>query len=55
MENLCYFVCSRGLLKSCKIRSKNPISSCNYDFNYLNKMINLSKMEDGIYMFAVIY
>ena len=39
MENLCCYVNSRGLLKSCDFHSKNPKSSCNNDFNYLNNMV----------------
>ena len=40
MENLCYFVNSRGLLKSCDFHSNNPKSSCNNDYNYLFHMLN---------------
>jgi len=45
MENFCYFVCSRGLLKSCKIHSRNPISSCNNDRSYLNNIIVSNKIN----------
>jgi hypothetical protein len=40
MENLCYFVNSRGILKSCDFYSKNPKSSCNNDTSYLLEMTN---------------
>lgn len=39
MENLCYFVNSRGILKSCDFHSKSPKSSCNNDTSYLLEMI----------------
>ena len=39
MENLCYFVNSRGILKSCDFHSKTPKSSCNDDTGYLDKML----------------
>jgi hypothetical protein len=39
MENLCYFVNSRGILKSCDFHSKTPKSSCNDDIGYLDKML----------------
>ena len=48
MENLCHFVCSRGLLKSCNFHSINPKSSCNNDFNYLFEMLNSKNMFDGM-------
>jgi len=48
MENLCYFVCSRGLLKSSAFHSLNPMSSCNNDVGYLGKMLTSSKMFDGM-------
>ena len=38
-ENDCYFVSSRGLLKSCHIRSPNPHSSCGWDKEYLNEIV----------------
>ena len=47
MENLCYFVCSRGLLKSCTFHSLNPISSCATDYKYLNHMITSNALHDG--------
>jgi hypothetical protein len=46
MENLCYFVNSRGILKSCDFHSNNPKSSCNNDTGYLFEMLN--KMFDGM-------
>ena len=38
MENLCYYVNSRGILKSCNFHSKTPKSSCNDDTSYLLEM-----------------
>ena len=34
MEQKCYFVNSRGLLKSCHFHSNNSKSSCNNNKNY---------------------
>ena len=48
MENLCYFVCSRGLLKSCTFHSLKPKSSCNNDIAYLGKMLTSGKMFNGM-------
>jgi len=48
MENECYFVCSRGLLKSCDFHSPNPMSSWCYDKEYLDKMLNENQMFDGM-------
>jgi hypothetical protein len=48
MENNCYFVSSRGILKSCDIYSSKPTSSCNNDKTYLIKMINNNKMFDDM-------
>lgn len=50
MENLCYFVNSRGLLKSCNFHSPNPKSSCNYDYKYLHRMLNY--MFDGMSIYV---
>lgn len=50
MENLCYFVNSRGLLKSCNFHSTNPKSSCNDDTGYLFKMTN--RMFDGMSIYV---
>ena len=47
MENLCHFVCSRGLLQSCTFQSLNPQSSCATDYRYLNNMINSNKLQNG--------
>jgi hypothetical protein len=52
MENLCYYVNSRGLLKSCNFHSPNPKSSCNNDFNYLNDMIQSSKMFNNMSIYV---
>jgi len=48
MENLCHFVCSRGILKSCTFISINPKSSCNNDTQYLYDMLVSNKMFDGM-------
>jgi hypothetical protein len=48
MENLCHFVCSRGILKYCTFKSINPKSSCNNDNQYLYDMITSNKMFDGM-------
>jgi len=52
MENLCYFVCSRGLLKSCTFHSLNPKSTCNNDCLYLIKMITSGKMFNGMSIYV---
>jgi len=52
MENLCYFVCSRGLLKSSAFHSLNPMSSCNNDVGYLGKMLTSSKMFNGMSIYV---
>lgn len=52
MENLCYFVCSRGLLKSCTFHSLNPKSSCNNDIMYLGKMLTSGKMFNGMSIYV---
>jgi len=50
MEQLCYFVNSRGILKSCTFHSPNPKSSCNYDKKYLYYM--LLNMFDGMSVYV---
>jgi hypothetical protein len=50
MENECYFVNSRGILKSCDIHSFYPQSSCNSDCNYL--LESLGKMKDGMSIYV---
>lgn len=50
MENLCYFVNSRGILKSCDFHSKSPKSSCNNDKDYLHEM--LKKMFHGMSIYV---
>ena len=50
MENTCYLVCSRGILKSCDFFSESPKSSCNNDHNYLHKMLN--NMFDGMTIYV---
>jgi hypothetical protein len=46
MENLCYFVNSRGIVKSCDFHPPKPKSSQNWDKKYLFFM--LEKMFDGM-------
>jgi len=50
MEQLCYYVNSRGLLKSCDFRSRNPKSSCNNDYRYLQYMVNNQFDNMSIYV-----
>lgn len=52
MENHCYFVCSRGLLKSCTFHSLKPKSSCNNDIIYLGKMLTSEKMFNGMSIYV---
>ena len=52
MENNCYFVCSRGILKSCDFHSLNPKSSCNNDFSYLIDMISSNEMKNGMSIYV---
>ena len=52
MEQLCYFVSSRGLLKSCNFHSRNPKSSCNNDNQYLINMLNSGNMFDGMSIYV---
>jgi hypothetical protein len=52
MENNCYFVSSRGLLKSCSFHSNNPKSGCNTDNQYLLDMISSSNMFDGMTIYV---
>ena len=40
-ETACQFVSSRGLLKSCQVRSMNPKSSCPTDMQYIEDFIAL--------------
>jgi hypothetical protein len=52
MENNCYFVNSRGILKSCDFHSPNPYSSWAYDESYLIDMIQSSNMFDGMSIYV---
>ena len=52
MEDECYFVCSRGILKSCTIHSENPKSSCNNDNTYLINMLNSYKMKNSMSIYV---
>ena len=52
-ENNCTFVSSRGLLKSCHIRSPNPHSSCGWDAEYLRDIVaNPSKQFQGMRIYV---
>jgi len=46
-ENNCKYVSSRGILKSCDVKSLNPISSINNLYNY-----NFSKLYDGCTLYV---
>lgn len=50
MENLCYFINSRGILKSCNFHSNKPKSSCNNDYEYL--YIMLKNMFNGMSIYV---
>ena len=50
MEQLCYFVNSRGILKCCTFHSPNPKSSCNNDTSYLFLILN--KMFNGMSIYV---
>lgn len=52
MENNCYFVCSRGLLKSCSFHSPKPMSSCKTDVTYLYEMLQSNKMFHGMSIYV---
>lgn len=53
MENNCYFVNSRGILKSCDFHSPNPRSSWCYDTEYLIRMIETPcNMFDGMSIYV---
>lgn len=52
MEQLCYFVNSRGILKSCNFHSPTPLSSCPNDIQYLQEMISSNKMFDGMSIYV---
>jgi hypothetical protein len=51
-EEKCFFVSSRGLLKSCNIKSYNPNSSSSDDYNYLNEMIIKNKMFNNMSIYV---
>jgi len=51
-EEQCVFVSSRGLLKSCNIKSNNPISSNTSDRQYLLNMFIEKKMVDGVSIYV---
>lgn len=50
MEQLCYFVNSRGILKSCTFHSPNPKSSCDNDKDYLHKLLLIMFNGMSIYV-----
>ena len=52
MEQLCYFMCSRGILKLCTFHSPNPISGNSTDKIYLLNMLNSEKMFDGMSIYV---
>lgn len=52
MEDECYFICSRGILKSSTFHSENPKSSCDNDNTYLINMLNSDKMKNGMSIYV---
>lgn len=54
MEDECYFVSCRGILKSCTFHYINQITNINKDINYLYNMLTSNQMYDGmsIYIFS---
>lgn len=52
MENLCYYMCSRGILKSCDFHSPKPISSWNKDTEYLKNMLTSNNMKNGMSIYV---
>lgn len=52
MEQLCHFMCSRGILKFCTFHSQKPISSNNSDTGYLLNMLKVGKMFDGMSIYV---
>jgi hypothetical protein len=49
MENECYFVSSRGILKSCDFHSSNPKDDFfKDDYKHLDEMLTGNKMYDGM-------
>jgi len=51
-EQYCYFVNSRGLLKSCQFHSQHPVSSCGTDTNYLIQMLLSPTKRDGMTIYV---
>ena len=52
MEQLCYFVCSRGIMKSCTFHSLKPISSSTKNNKYLSYMLKSGRMFDGMSIYV---
>jgi hypothetical protein len=54
MENECYFVSCRGILKSCTFHYINQTTNVSTDVNYLYDMLTSNEMFDGmsIYIFS---
>jgi hypothetical protein len=51
-EERCFFVSSRGLLKSCDIRSYDPKSSTTKDYQYLFDMFTTKRMHDNMSIYV---
>ncbi len=51
-EDQCLFVNSRGILKSCDIRSPNPQSSCRWDTQYLQTLLDPSNQRAGMRIYV---
>jgi hypothetical protein len=52
MENNCFFVSSRGILKSCSFYSQTPMSSCKTDTKYLINMLQSNNMFNGMSIYV---
>ena len=54
-ESSCYYVCSRGILKSCDFHSPNPKSSCHNDYGYLVNMLQQNEFGNKMFNNMSIY
>ena len=52
MENECQYVNSVGIIKSCDIRSPNPVSSWCGDTEYLNQMVSSNTMFENMSIYV---
>jgi hypothetical protein len=51
-ESQCMFVSSRGILKSCDLHSEQPISSCPYDIQHLDKLIDTNNQTPNMTIYV---